>query len=481
MPLRVARGKLTGVRALLRRHWLWFSLFALLGLALRLFFVFKYPLVQGDSLIYGDIAKNLLQHGIYGLSEVDTIRPTLIRLPGYPLFLAACFKLFGMEHYNAVMFVQTVMDLATAFVVSACAWEVTDSGDDGALTANPSAVLGGVRAALLAFAFYCVFPYTANFVSQPLAETPTLLTLSLSLYFALRALRSGLLRHWIGCGTVCALTVVLRPDGGIILVAIAAFLIWRWVRTLKSFRRDVLPPLVVLALCTAVLLMPWTVRNWRVFHVVQPLAPANATDPGESYDRGFVDWTKTWLVEFDSVYEIAWNVPGDTIDANLLPSRAFDSPQEHEHTLDLIARYNENQQIDEELDQEFANLARERRRMHPVRYYVLLPVGRVVDMWLRPRTDTFPIEVRWWEYWRVPTETAFSVLYAGIGVVFLGLACVGWLRTRRLQPYIGLFTFYIVIRTVFLLSASTSEPRYTIEAWPMVLVLAALATGSTRR
>ena len=32
--------------------------------------------------------------------------PTLIRLPGYPLFLALCFRLFGMENYIAVMLVQ---------------------------------------------------------------------------------------------------------------------------------------------------------------------------------------------------------------------------------------------------------------------------------------------------------------------------------------------------------------------------------------
>ncbi len=37
--------------------------------------------------------------------------PTLIRLPGYPIFLAACFKLFGIENYASAAWVQIVLDL----------------------------------------------------------------------------------------------------------------------------------------------------------------------------------------------------------------------------------------------------------------------------------------------------------------------------------------------------------------------------------
>ena len=78
-------------------------------IALRLFFYFRFPHVTGDSLIYGDIAKNWLDHGIFGLSHADGPSPTWIRLPGYPAFLAACFVLFGREHYHAVLLAQIVV------------------------------------------------------------------------------------------------------------------------------------------------------------------------------------------------------------------------------------------------------------------------------------------------------------------------------------------------------------------------------------
>ena len=62
------------------------------GLALRIWFIIHGPKVTGDSLVYGDIAKNLLHHGVYGFTKGLGARPTLLRLPGYPLFLTVCFR-----------------------------------------------------------------------------------------------------------------------------------------------------------------------------------------------------------------------------------------------------------------------------------------------------------------------------------------------------------------------------------------------------
>ena len=62
---------------MLRESGEYFLLVTLAAFALRLFFYFRFPHVTGDSLIYGDIAKNWLQHGIYGLSHAEGPRPYL--------------------------------------------------------------------------------------------------------------------------------------------------------------------------------------------------------------------------------------------------------------------------------------------------------------------------------------------------------------------------------------------------------------------
>ena len=67
---------------MLRESRKYFLLVTLAALLLRLFFYFRFPHVTGDSLIYGDIAKNWLDHGIYGLSHAEGPQPTWIRLPG---------------------------------------------------------------------------------------------------------------------------------------------------------------------------------------------------------------------------------------------------------------------------------------------------------------------------------------------------------------------------------------------------------------
>ena len=79
----------------LRENWIFFACWTAVALALRLFFVFHWPHVAGDTFVYSDIAKNWLDHGIYGLTDNGSIQPTLIRLPGYPSFLAVMFAIFG--------------------------------------------------------------------------------------------------------------------------------------------------------------------------------------------------------------------------------------------------------------------------------------------------------------------------------------------------------------------------------------------------
>ena len=104
------------MRELVRRNLRFFVIASLAALGLRLFFVLRFPGVVTDSFIYGDIAKNWLEHGIYGLSGTDGISPTYIRLPGYPAFLAFIFAIFGTDHYRAALVVQVFVDLGTCFL-----------------------------------------------------------------------------------------------------------------------------------------------------------------------------------------------------------------------------------------------------------------------------------------------------------------------------------------------------------------------------
>src|SRR5260370_20574590 len=133
------------------------------GLLLRLWFVGHAATIAGDTLVYGDIARNWLDHGVYGFTQTAAPpRPTLIRLPGYPAFLALCFTLFGREHYTAVMYAQVVLDLCTCLLVAALAGR-----------------LFGRRPFIAALWLSALCPFTANYAATPLAQTLTLTSLAL--------------------------------------------------------------------------------------------------------------------------------------------------------------------------------------------------------------------------------------------------------------------------------------------------------------
>src|SRR3989442_11258830 len=101
----------------LGRHLL---LAGLVGLGLRLFFVRRFATSAGDTAIYEELARNWLDHHVYGLFVGGQLTPVDLRLPGYPAFLAAIYALFGRTPL-AVMLTQAPLDLFTFFLTAAVA------------------------------------------------------------------------------------------------------------------------------------------------------------------------------------------------------------------------------------------------------------------------------------------------------------------------------------------------------------------------
>jgi 4-amino-4-deoxy-L-arabinose transferase-like glycosyltransferase len=453
---------------LVRQHRRFFLLFVLLAVVLRLVFIFEFPVTDGDTLIYGDIAKNLLDHHVFATTVNGEPEATLIRLPGYPAFLAVCFTLFGRDHYNAVRFVQLIVDLATCFLVADVARHLISD-----------------RAARIAFALAAVCPFTANYVALPLAETPSIFLTTAAFWFAVRGLDSGRVREWIGCGIAITADILMRPDNGLVLVTVCGYVAIRTVASLGSENRSHRPTIgnaavALLLVCAFALapLVPWTIRNWHVFHVFQPLAARYANNPDEDPHLGFQQWTKTWMGEYVSVVEIYWHVTGEEVDPHLLPSRAFDSAEQRTETLDLFSTYNETRELPPELDQRFAELARQRRQHSAFRYYLWLPAGRIADMWLRPRTEMLGIMERWWEYHTDPADFTKALAYGTLNLLYVAVAI--WGMFRRRTRYAGMLIGFVVIRSLFLGTLENPEPRYTLEMFPVILVFAAAALDPSK-
>jgi hypothetical protein len=445
------------------RFALWLLPAVLAGALLRIWMLKQFYEVTGDALIYGGIARNLLLGGRYALTVgTGETYPTLIRLPGYPLFLAVCFKLFGMENYAAAAGVQILLELLGCLLLA-----------DVARRVAPPRLRAGAAYCTLWLGALC--PFTAVYAASPLTEAPTLFVIALAMWCCAKfAERPG----WAAAlGFTFAVTyaALLRPDGALVAVAFAPALLAALIR--RKDRIEVRGGVKrMVGVCVLLAVMPfaaWTWRNWNTFHIFEPLAPRYATDPGESPQQGWVNWVKTWCLDFVSTYDVYWNVPGDTLDIAKLPARAFDSPQQYAETAALAREYNDSgQSLTPSIDAQFGELAKERYAAHPLRSYVLLPVGRMLDMWLRPRVENLPIDLDWWVYKHHNAETRFSWFYVGLNALYLLLGIAGLALRPKTWPWM---LAYMALRSALLLTVEAPEARYTLECFPMLFVLGGVA------
>src|ERR1700748_3834015 len=95
----------------------------LCGLALRLYFITHFPFYSGDTKFYEELARNWLDHGVYGLFVNGQLMPVDQRMPPYPAVLAAIYATLG-RHRIAVMLAQVAIDLVTCVLAALIAGRI---------------------------------------------------------------------------------------------------------------------------------------------------------------------------------------------------------------------------------------------------------------------------------------------------------------------------------------------------------------------
>jgi hypothetical protein len=453
---------------------------ALAGLGLRLFFVLRFPISSAeDTGFYVQLARNWLDHGVYGVWINGQLTPIDMRTPGYPAFLAALSVLFGRSTL-AVMLAQAVLDLTTCFLIAA-------------LAARLAPASSRARAAMAALWLAALCPFTADYTATVLTETLAIFLTGVALLALLdadagttnirespssdtaRGAPGSFLRNrWFLASIVVGISTFVRPETPLILIAGVLVLAVRWRRPRdwsKLARTTIL-----MGVGFILPLLPWAARNWRTLHEIQFLSPRFSTLPGEIAPRGFYAWTKTWMWRFRDVYLVPWKVSEEPILIEDIPSSAFDSPGQRERVGDLLADHNEDLDYTPEMDGAFAELARERVARHPMRVRVVMPLLRGLAIWFTPRTELLPLEGHLWpvgEMWENdPRDFSISLGLFLLNVTYVGMALAGaWIARRR--PGVALLVTFVLVRTAYFMNVETPEPRYVLECYPVVLAFTA--------
>ncbi len=448
--------------SLFREQKRFFVAVTILAIVLRLGFIFFLPFTEDDdTAFYAEIAKNIVTHHQYAQDGSDGPFPTLARLPGYPAFLAFVFWIFGADRYRPVLFLQMLFDIGTCL-----------------LLADLARRLFGDRAARWTYLLAAVCPFTLVYVSTALTECLEIFFTVLAFHQLLLALQERKRSHWIACGAATAPAILLRPDGGLVLIAALIVAIGVAFRSRERLREVALGAVLMTAV-SLVPLVPWAIRNWRVFHVFQPLVSQAVSNPDEFVPRGWNRWMKTWLSDFSQITGVSWSVGAEDLEIQRIPSSAFDNAEERARVQELFADYNAHgHEITPELDAQFAEIANASVHRHPLRYYLMLPFTRAMDMWFHARTEAFQLGDHDWDD-NARVVRAFTIFLVVLNAVLVLAAIIGWYRSRA-TPYLAVLWVFVVARTVALGAMGVCEQRYTVECIPFVLIFAAQAIALWR-
>jgi 4-amino-4-deoxy-L-arabinose transferase-like glycosyltransferase len=209
------------------------------------FFVYDQP-------SYREAALRLLTSGYfaYGSGPIGT-HPNAITMPGYVLFLATVYRVFGSGDTGAlaVSAIQTLTSIVTVVLVYLL----------GARIAGPrAAVASGILAAL----------YLPAAFMEKLLFTETLYAalLALALYAGLLAIEHPQARRFMLAGLLIGLATLVRPVTAPVVAIPPAVL---YIAKRASLRRSAVLLLTALTGFSLVL-APWWVRNHRLYDRLVP-------------------------------------------------------------------------------------------------------------------------------------------------------------------------------------------------------------------
>lgn len=378
-----------------------------------------------------------LGHG-FASPFVPLTGPTALVPPLFPYLLAGIFKIFGLYTRNAAFATLALDSLFSALTCIPLYLSTRNSL--------------GPKAARWAGWSWVVYPYAVYFSAGIVWEFALTGLLFATCFWRAQSLdRKPSLRTWAGFGLLCGLTALSNPSTLPVLLLLLLLAAWRAGRagragrTARTARWNLAAwtRAAVAALALTAVLAPWTVRNYKVMHILCPMRD------------GF--WLEFW----------AGNA-GDSSESNPAWAHPASNPVE-------MQRY---QQLGETAYMESKHtMARRFVASHP-RWFAVVTARRFVRYWTgvwsfsRSYLRSQPLDV-----------PNFFLCTALTGGMLLGL--VRWLRRAlwdrssrdALMPYL---LSVLVFPVPYYLTHASMDYRQPIESIILVLVVASFALRPER-
>lgn len=398
-------------------------LLTLIGLLIRVAVVFVLNDYRAPiTAEYGIVAHNLVAgKGFTGGGWLGPEQPTALNTPLYPLLLAFWLWIGVPLPFLAVELVQAALSALIVYLIGKVAAQIFNHvvGTVSAIgiTVYPPLIYFCKQvspAILTAFWVALVFYVVVFFFAQPTGGRAALL------------------------GAVWGIGLLAEP---ILLAAVPGVILLYWFRQAPSERWHSVWPLAGALLLAALIVLPWTVRNYVVFHRFVPLKT--------SFGLNF------WMGNNPNATGFLYTMAGEPMPHTLPPERVA-----------YLASLNEAER--------YAVLQREAWQWviaHPDRF-LELTIKRIGYLWLI--SPTFQITSE-----NIVEPSYFYLLRYAIQIPLLILALIGLIIAyRHYRAALLICLWWLVAFTMPYAISVAGNTRYRLPVEPVLVMLAAVACAA---
>jgi 4-amino-4-deoxy-L-arabinose transferase-like glycosyltransferase len=211
------------------------------ALILKIIFVFALSAdIRSDSMVYDSIAKNIIKLGEYSFEG----KPTATLSCGYPLFVAAIYKIFGASDLW-VRLIQSILEVFTGFLFFLISLEFFK-----------------VKWSIVSLAIFTFLPSNLIFSQTILTEPLFGLLACILLYYCLR---ENIDSKIFFIGLVWGYAVLVRSSFSISLALLPLFLFINRRKLFEGFKQKRIKRVIqytfLFVLGAVIVILPWLVRN----------------------------------------------------------------------------------------------------------------------------------------------------------------------------------------------------------------------------
>lgn len=455
---------------------------ALTAILPRFLFIFLAPETVGDGKIYSTVAENILNGCGVSLSKPDSGECVPHfggnHGPGYPAFIAGIWWLSGHSDLAVRLAQGTIYVVTLVYLVYAIRH----------YTSSP-------KLALFTGLFLALSPLQVAWPRYIFTETLALAGTLWLFAELIRSFHQSKLRV-IPIGIALIATTFIRLDGILLAipVAIAGFIIHRPVDAIRKG--------MVIALILGLPWGGWVLRNIDVGleNIYRP--------PALSYNevgKGYSSWGKTWAINQYQYVAIQWPMANRRYETIRVDESAYRTENEKKRVQALLEELNNHtgKPFPKHIDDQFANLAKERINADPLTYYILNPIKRIWSLWSniydsfgwpisldklsaedRLEISRGGIESKLLLLKKYPMQTLGKIFVNGWRILF----CLFFIATIVLVykdndfPYrdlLALALSFVIARSVFSGLANLVETRYTLMQMPIIELVVILIFAQT--